>query len=225
MGQSGARGGVALEQWGDDAAAVAVLAVHGRAQNPMLMKEYSTRFGQLSVNFFAPHAQGDSWYPYPFLEPLALNAAELDASLRVVADSLARVHSLGYPAENVVVWGFSQGACLLSHYLLTERPRVGGALLFTGGYVGDAAMDASEGSELAGVPVIVRSIQDDPFVPPWRVGETAALLERIGAAVDFRIDPGNEHVITDEAFGVSRRLLEQLDRAASKAGRGGELRR
>ncbi|MET3807813.1 putative esterase [Nakamurella sp. UYEF19] len=85
-------------------------------------------------------------------------------------------------------WGFSQGAWVLSHHLLIRQPEVASAFLFTGGYIGAETPLLPTCSGLSDLPVLVRSIENDPFVPPERVRETAQLLTSQGAEVDLAID-------------------------------------
>ena len=200
---------IRLERWGSARAEVAVLAVHGRAQNPDVMKAYSARF-TADVSYFAPRADGDSWYPEPFLVPMELNAPSVDRALLVIDKCLDQLREEGFGPRRIVLWGFSQGACVLSHHLLVRRPMVGAAVLFTGGYIGAETLQAEPGPSLAGTPIVVRSIEDDPFVPARRVRETAALLSSLGAEVDLLIAPGNDHVITDEACASGSRVLERV---------------
>ena len=107
-----------------------------------------------------------------------------------------------------MVWGFSQGACLLAHWALTRPRPVGGIILFTGGYIGPEDVVA-QAQSLDGVPVVVRSIEHDPFVPPERVTQTVTALRAAGADVDALIVPGDEHIITDEAIDAARKLLRR----------------
>ncbi|MEU0795023.1 phospholipase [Amycolatopsis sp. NPDC005961] len=196
-------------EWGTPAgrAELAVLAVHGRDQDPAFMRATARRLGPAPVRFFAPEADGNTWYPLSFLEPVERNQPALDRSLRVVDACLDRLAQDGFAPGRVVLWGFSQGACLLAHSVLTRPRRVAGLVLFTGGYLGSAPLPPPDGGVLHGVPAVVRSIEDDPWVPRHRVEETAELLRRAGAEVDLRIDPGTEHVITDEACATATKLL------------------
>ncbi|WP_210035503.1 alpha/beta hydrolase [Pseudonocardia parietis] len=199
-----------MHEWGATAgtASLAVLAVHGRGQTPQFMQETAGRFAAAQVRFHAPHASGDSWYPEPFLAPLERNRPALDRSLEVVTGCLDELAGRGFPRDRVVLWGFSQGACLLAHHVLTVAPqRYGGLILFTGGCIGPKPVTAPPAGALDGLDTVVRSIDRDPWVPRYRVEQTAELLERAGASVDLRIDPGNEHVITDEACGAAGALL------------------
>lgn len=200
---------VPMLEWGvaADRAELAVLAVHGRSQDPTFMRETARRFGPAPVRFFAPEAEGNTWYPLSFLEAIERNQPALDRSIHVLKTCLDLLAESGFDPERVVLWGFSQGACLLSHLVLTAPRQVAGLVLFTGGYIGAEAPPAPGDAVLHDVPAVLRSIEDDPWVPWHRVEDTAALLRRAGANVDLRIDPGNEHVITDEACAAATRLL------------------
>ncbi|MGK3207881.1 alpha/beta hydrolase [Amycolatopsis sp. MEPSY49] len=205
-----------LTEWGApaDRAALAVLAVHGRGQDPAFMRTTARRLGTASARFFAPEAEGNTWYPLSFLEPVERNQPALDRSVRVLEACLDRLAETGFDRDRVVLWGFSQGACLLSHLVLSAPRPPAGLVLFTGGYLGTTP-PAPDEQALRGVPVVLRSIEDDPWVPRHRVEETAALLRRAGAEVDLRIDPGTEHVITDEACATATELLEAVAKRAS----------
>lgn len=197
-----------LQEWGAavDRAEVAVLTVHGRGQDPAFMRETSARFGPAPVRFFAPEAEGNTWYPLSFLEPADRNEPALGRSLQVLEDAFAQVARAGFDARRTVLWGFSQGACLVSQLILAAPRPVAGLVLFTGGYIGTEPPGPEEGS-LQGVPAVVRSIEHDPWVPRDRVEATTELLRRAGADVDHRIDPGDEHIITDEACRTATELL------------------
>ncbi|NKQ51385.1 phospholipase [Amycolatopsis sp. K13G38] len=197
-------------EWGPprDRAACAVLAVHGRGQDPGFMRDTAARFGAVNARFYAPEAPGSSWYPHPFLVEPTRNQPALGRSLSTIGTCVERLGEQGFGPERVVLWGFSQGACLLSQYLLTVAPRAyGGAALFTGGYLGPGSVPPPAGNPLRGLNVVLRSIEHDPFVPSRRVEETAAVLTKAGASVDLRIDPGDEHMITGEACAAAARLL------------------
>ncbi|MCU1480995.1 MAG: phospholipase/Carboxylesterase [Subtercola sp.] len=206
-----------LQVWGEsrDRARLAVLAVHGRTQSPADMRVIAERIGVPSARYYAPTAPGNSWYPQPFLAPLADNEPDLSRALSTVSSSLRLLEDEGFGLDHVVLLGFSQGACLLSHYLVDANPRVAGAVLFTGGYVGEQSLpsDVGEHDALSGIPIVMRSIENDPWVPPHRVRETARVFTDRGANVDLRIDAGTEHIITDEAVDCARTLLERLGRS------------
>lgn len=199
-----------LIEWGAESAdmTTAVLAVHGRGQSPDFMREQSHRLDVADVRYFAPAADGDSWYPRPFLEPIDANQPSLNHALDAIDARVDALVESGIDTARLVVWGFSQGACLLAHWALTRPQPVGGIILFTGGYIGPEDVVA-QAQSLDGVPVVVRSIEHDPFVPPERVTQTVTALRAAGADVDALIVPGDEHIITDEAIDAARKLLRR----------------
>ena len=196
---------------GEGAADRAVIAAHGRTLSPEDMQARSEGFWDVgAVQFFAPRAPGNTWYPKPFLEPIADNEPSLTASLAALDDALAAALAAGFTADRIALWGFSQGACLVSHWLLTRPRQVGGAIIHTGGFIGPDAL-ARPAAPLP-IPIVMRSIQHDPFVPASRVLETAELMRAAGATVDLRIEPGDEHIVTDEAMLASSAMLRDLGR-------------
>lgn len=186
---------------------VAVIAVHGRDQSPQDMVELAARLRPSPVRFYAPTAPGGSWYPRPFLEAIEDNQPSLDESLGILDATLAGVLDQGWAPAEVVLWGFSQGACLSAQYVLQQRPRIGALALFTGGYLGPGDPPRPEPGCLSGTRALLRSIEDDPWVPAYRVRRTGEALLTNGAAVDCVIGPGREHVVTDEAIEALETVL------------------
>lgn len=187
-----------------------VLAVHGRGQEPGVMRELAARFGPLPARFVAPAAAGGSWYPLPFLQPIAGNQPALDDALAAIEARIGTLLDTGTAPGDLVLLGFSQGACLLAHLLLTRPRRLGAAVLLTGGFIGPDPIEPLTGGELDGMPVLLRSIQDDPWVPAHRVVETARLFAAAGARPDLAIAPGNEHIVTGEACSAAAGLIRGL---------------
>jgi len=196
-------------EWGAaaDDAGLAVLAMHGRGGDPDSMREIAERFGPAPARFFAPEAPGNTWYPQGFLQPLEDNQPALSDSLHALDECLEQLSGLSFGPRRVVLWGFSQGACLVSHYVLAKKPRrCGGLIAFTGGYIGPEEISAPRGA-LSGMPALLRSISEDPWVPRHRVESTAEALRAAGAAVDLRIDAGDQHIVTDEACRAATEFL------------------
>jgi phospholipase/carboxylesterase len=210
----------AIREWGAEhrGAHAVVVAVHGRGQTPDFMQHESDRLlAALGPNgpalaFLGPHAPDNSWYPRPFLEPTERNQPWLGNSLRQLDDTVAAAGDLGIP---VVLWGFSQGAALVSQYCLTTASPVRAALICTGGYIGPARPDRKVHS-CKGLPVLLRSVDEDPYVPPARVLDTAACFRQSGADVDVHIDPGQDHGITDEAMQAMAALINAVARRDTK---------
>jgi predicted esterase len=197
-----------VEAWGDDGGPLAVVALHGRGQPPEFIRGLAERIALPGIRWFAPSAEGRSWYPLPFLDPSPENAVHLARALDAVQQAVTAAWQQGF--ARVAVLGFSQGACVLAHLLLAQDVAVTAAVLFTGGYVGPQTMDARDVVARAGTPVLLRSVSHDPWVPAHRVADTARLLIGAGAQVDALIEPGDEHIVTERAVEDARRLLAGL---------------
>lgn len=201
--------GVAAED-----ARLVVYGVHGRTQSPQLFIDLAARLGLEGICWWLPSAAGNSWYPGKFMEPLESNQPQLDQALSVIGGQLAgllqRRDAGGAP---VVVFGFSQGACLLTEYLLVSQPSVDGALLHTGGYLGPRQRSFRAASEagLSGLSVELFCADEDPWVPLHRVKDTAAAFEGLVGVTTLSVYRDEEHHITDDA---AARIREYLGRRA-----------
>jgi phospholipase/carboxylesterase len=200
-------------QWGADPATarLAVLAVHGRGGDPEAMREVADRVDLPDVTYLAPAADGASWYPERFLQPVAQNEPELTWALEAVDTGLAQLADLGFAPARIVLLGFSQGACLLAEHLSRAAgPAVGGAALLTGGYVGPEGEPRTAAGDLAGIPVLLACAAEDAWVPLSRVHETARLLRGAGATVTVEVYEDLDHVVSDAAVAATRRLLRSV---------------
>jgi predicted esterase len=70
--------------------------------------------------------------------------------------------------------------------------------------VGGGALDWS------GLPVVLCGCADDPWVPAWRMRETAQVFSAAGAAVEFTLFPGDAHHVPDAQLAAARAVLVQL---------------
>ena len=114
----------------------------------------------------------------------------------------------------VVVLGFSQGACLLSEYLLRDQPHLAGAFLHTGGYLGSPERDwgLSSPSNLSGLTVELCTAREDAWVPLHRVEATRHAFRSLGAAVELTVYDDSEHHLNDDSIRMIRRYLRSLSR-------------
>jgi predicted esterase len=190
----------------EDARAVGVL-LHGRGRSPDDVLSLAERIGDPEVAWVAPAAADNSWWPGSFLAPFAENEPWLSSALGAV-DAL--LHSLGVPLSQVVLGGFSQGACLASEYALRHPGRYGGLLLYTGGFCGPRGTVAPQVDAFEGTPVYLGTSDPDDWVPVWRVRETAAAFEAQGASVTLEVFAGREHLVNDQEIAAGRGLLQRL---------------
>jgi phospholipase/carboxylesterase len=192
-----------------EAAAVAVL-LHGRGRTPEEILELASRCAPPDFALVAVPAPGGSYYPQSFLAPFDDNEPQLGRSLARVEDVVVELEQAGIGRERIVLLGFSQGACLACEYVWHHPARWGALIAFTGGLVGppDTEWAAREG--LHGTPVLLGTSDVDAWVPQYRVHQTAAVFRAMGAAVDERLYPGRDHLVSDDEVALARHLLARI---------------
>lgn len=192
-----------------ESAALVVYAVHGRGQSPAFVAEVADRVGLPGVAWILPAAHEASWYPQSFLAPLEDNQPALNDALATVREQLASL--LAQEGPPVVVLGFSQGACLLSEYLLRDQPHLAGAVLHTGGYLGPAerAWVASPERGLSDLVVEMFTAQDDAWVPLHRVEATSSAFRSLGCTVELTVYDDPDHHFNDDSIRMIRRYLRR----------------
>ena len=193
------------------AAEVGLVVLHGRgatAQGVVNLFDPAVGHG---VAVFAPDAARSRWFPRSFDAPLEANEPHLTSAVECVAATLTRAAAIGLLPENVVVAGFSQGACVAAEFVRRTPARYGGVAVLSGALPGDAieteASTEDEGS-LDGTPVFLGCGTDDPHVPEDRLDATATAFERLGGCVTTRRYTDIGHAVTDDEFDVLRAMLD-----------------
>lgn len=190
-------------------AKLAVLLVHGRTQTPADMFDLLVRRIDLpDVTYAAPAAQGCSWYPMRFIEPVENNEPRLSHALDRLDELSRELLAQGFAYHEQIIAGFSQGACLSCEFVWRSKRRYRALLAFTGGLIGDRLPDLKDVKpSFDGMPVLLSGCESDPWVPASRIRETAGILAQAGCAVTQWIDPGGEHTIRDHEIALARELL------------------
>ncbi len=177
----------------DDAACAAVL-LHGRGTGPEKMLDLAGRLAEAGVRCVLPAAAGGTWYPQRFTAPVAANEPWLTYALEAVGATVARA---GRSTEELLLCGFSQGACLALEYVARQPRRYGAVAALSGGLIGaDGELTRPQG--LGGTPLLITVAEDDDWVPVERTRESAAMLAAGGASVDLRVFPPSSHAIRAE---------------------------
>jgi len=193
-----------------EAAAAAVILIHGRGASAESILELKPLLDFPDVAFLAPQASGYTWYPYSFLAPLDRNEPGLSSGLQVIANAVARLDDARIPAERVIIGGFSQGACLASEFVARNARRYGGLIVFSGGLIGPLGMNRSYTGSLDGTPVFLGCSDRDPHIPLERVDETAEVLSSMGGSVVKQIYPDLGHTIIGDEIDHARRIIASV---------------
>lgn len=193
-----------------DEAGAAVILVHGRGGSAEDMLGLSQQFGVPALAYLAPQARGHTWYPQSFLAPLERNEPGLSSGLRAIDDVVNALGAQGIAPENIVIGGFSQGACLALEYVARHARRYGGAFAFSGGLIGPDGTPRDAIGQLDGTPVFLGCSDIDGHIPLRRVEESAEVLAEHGARVDKRIYPRMGHTINEDELEAVRQMLQAL---------------
>ena len=204
-GQPVARAGVSLAN-----ARAAVIMIHGRGAGPRNILDLVPLIGQPGVAYVAPAASGGTWYAKSFMAPIAENEPGISSGIAVVHGLINEIVESGIPTERLVLLGFSQGACLTCTAAQRRPDRYGGVIAFSGGLIGPPGTMWAEQGDFRSTPVFFGCSDVDAHVPETRVRESAAVFERMGAAVTTRIYPGMGHLVNDDEASFARDLLAQL---------------
>jgi phospholipase/carboxylesterase len=189
-------------------AALAVVLVHGRSQDPSYMREHVIdRLARSDLAYILPGAADHSWYPESFLRPLEENQPHVDWALARLDDVRRLTREAGVEDRRIVWLGFSQGACLVTEYVARSPHRFGGLVAFTGGLIGPDQPGLTHPPHLAGLPALFTTSDPDAWVPVSRVEETVEILQSAQAVVEYVVNHGAEHEIVDDSIARCGALL------------------
>jgi phospholipase/carboxylesterase len=188
-------------------ASAALILLHGRGASARGILALADELDVPDVAYLAPQAAGRSWYPESFMAPIEQNEPQLSSALQVVGDTIAHAVEAGLTEEQVLLLGFSQGACLATEYVVRHPQRYGGVVGLSGGLIGPEGTDFDVEGTLDGTPVFLGCSDQDPYIPLERVKETADVFRRLGASVTERIYEGMGHTTNEDELRHIRTLL------------------
>lgn len=191
-------------------AAATIVMLHGRGASASSILRLHGELGLPAVAAIAPQAAGNSWYPYSFLSPLQENQPYLDSALSRVESLVGDLVERGIATENIVLLGFSQGACLTCEFAARHARSYGAVIGLTGGLIGPPGAPRNYKGSLAPTPVFLGTSDPDPHVPFGRVQETEAILGALGARVELRRYPGLPHTVNQDEIDAVRALVTRV---------------
>tara|TARA_R110002020_G_scaffold408850_3_gene618635 strand:- start:298 stop:906 length:609 start_codon:yes stop_codon:yes gene_type:complete len=176
----------------------AAILIHGRGANADSILGLSKYLKLDDYALLAPEANGGTWYPYSFMAPDEANQAALEESLDTVKNVWDQISQAGITPENVLLIGFSQGACLSLEFAAQNAQKPGGVVAFTGGLIGENIREEKYSGDLTNTQVFIGSSEKDFHVPLSRIKESETLLSRMGAKVKLLIFKDSNHTIRKE---------------------------
>jgi phospholipase/carboxylesterase len=182
----------------------AVVMVHGRGASAHSMLQLVDQLPEAA--YLAPQASRRTWYPQSFLEPREKNQPHLDSALRKVGDVVEKASKF-VGLENVVILGFSQGACLASEFVASNPEKYGGVVLLSGGLIGDEIGDFE--GDMEETPVFFGCAEEDPHIPFSRVDETVDVFENLNTEiVEKYVLDGSHHGIVEHELKKASEIIE-----------------
>ncbi|MDX2160218.1 MAG: alpha/beta hydrolase [bacterium] len=191
-------------------AKAAMIMVHGRGATAASILGLAQDIAHPDFAYLAPQANGNSWYPYPFIQPIANNEPYLSSALRAVGDLAAYVVEQGVPHEKLILLGFSQGACLTLEFAARNSRRYGGVIALSGGLIGEPGTQWNYPGSLAETPVFLGCDPRDFHIPESRIHESAEEMARRGGTVTKRLYPNLGHTVNDDELQFVRALMATL---------------
>lgn len=188
----------------------ALILLHGRGASAESISALTTHLALPSDTLvLAPQAANSTWYPYRFIEPQSANQPELDSALARISSLLTHLGKVASLApEQIVIAGFSQGACLTAEFLKRHPQRYQGAAIMSGGLIGtdaEALVDIS--GNLTDTPIYIGCDDTDHHIPLERVKATSDYLTQHGGAVSEHIYINLGHTIHADAITFLNEVL------------------
>lgn len=193
-----------------ETATSAMILVHGRGASAESILDLARVLPHDSMAYLAPQAQGNTWYPNSFLAPIAANEPGITSGVAAIGALVEQVEAAGISAENLIIGGFSQGACLASEFVARNPRRYGGLLVFSGGVIGPLGMKRSDSGDLDGTPVFLGCSDRDSHIPLERVEESAEIFRALNGNVTKKIYPNMGHTINHDELRHAKEIVAKL---------------
>lgn len=202
-------------------ARLGLVLAHGRGGSARDMLRLAHALGRSDIAVAAPEAQDNSWWPASFLAPMRDLEPWLGSALGAMRRAVASLESGGLLREQIVLAGFSQGACLAAEFATREGGNWAGLAVLSGALVGthDAAGAPEPNlyghapkrfeydTQLNDMPAYFGCHAQDLHIPRARIEKSARVMRTLGARVKTAIHPGAGHGITDADLTAFRQLV------------------
>lgn len=189
-------------------ASKAVVLLHGRGGSAQDIVHLGDALVDDGYYIVAPQAANNTWYPFSFMAPEQQNEPWLTSAVAIVHNLLAGIEQ-NIPATNIIVAGFSQGACLTLESIARSAKPYKAIIAFTGGLIGASLHEERYKGDLAGTKMLITNSQNDPHVPLARSTESKTILEKMGANVQLSVFQNRPHTILPDELAQARQLIAE----------------
>ena len=185
-----------------------MVMIHGRGASAHDILSLTAHISDNDFAFVAPEAEGNTWYPYSFLQPMADNEPYLSSALEVLASLRGRLQAdYNFKSPQIYWLGFSQGACLALEFVARNAMQYGGVFGLSGGLIGPADTPRVYAGPLVNTPVFLGCSDADTHIPKERVLETATIFRDMGANVTAKLYPNFSHSINEDELNIVNLLI------------------
>jgi predicted esterase len=187
-----------------------MILIHGRGASAESMLTFAREFDRSDIHYRAVQAKGHTWYPRSFMGPKEMNEPGISSGLQAIHNQLTIVNEAGISTENIILLGFSQGACLTTEFAARHPQRYGGIVGLSGGLIGQDLNPDDYNGTLSGTPVFLGCSDCDPHIPKERVEQTEQVFDKLEATVTKRIYEGMGHTVNQDQISFVKGLLTEL---------------
>lgn len=195
---------------GLDKAEMAMILIHGRGASAQSMLMFADEFDTNNIHYRAIQAKGHTWYPRSFMAPREMNQPGIKSGLQAIYDQIDTLNEAGIPTPNIVLLGFSQGACLTTEFAARHPQQYGGIVGLSGGLIGDQIVPQNYRGSMEQTPVFLGCSDRDPHIPQERVDLTENVFKKLGANVSKKIYVGMGHTVSQDEIEHVNRILASL---------------
>lgn len=194
----------------------ALILFHGRFSNGGNMMRLTSTLSNVDEKtiIYAPTAIGNQWYPKRFIESTEENEPYLSSALNAAKELVEHVKdNHGITEDEIILGGFSQGACLAAEYAARNPRKYKGICVFSGGLIGeDEEITKREyAGDMEKTPVYIGCDENDPHIPKERVELTSNVYEKLNADTTLRIYSGLGHTIHPEGIDfLNKSLMDNI---------------
>lgn len=186
---------------------LAILALHGRNQGPEFIEGIVRKLGWHRHAVVMPVAAGQSWYPERFMAPIKNNELHLNDALATLRLHHKKLNESGFKNNQIVLLGFSQGACLVAQYALLHPSKYRAIIVLTGGYIGEEGIDWKFNGDFEQTPVFISTSEKDEWVPASRTSETARQFSKLNADVNLQLYSDRLHEVSEKEIEIVGGML------------------
>jgi predicted esterase len=190
-----------------------MILLHGRGAGAHDILSLAEDFDEPQFLYAAPDAREQSWYPHSFTDPVTDNEPEFSSGLAVIDDLVKSLSAQALPPEQLILLGFSQGACLVLEYAVRNPRRYGGIVALSGCLFGPPDEPREFAGSLKGTPAFIGCGEGDEIFTPDCVTRAAEALGGLGAEVATRLYPDLGHSVNEDEIRAVKRLVEMVEAA------------